>query len=284
MQELIRIESCKFGDSEIAAVNARNLWEKLEVKSKFADWIIDKTSQAHLTEGSDYLVFLQKEKNLQGGRPSKEYVISLDSAKHIAMLEGNEKGKEIRQYFIDFEKKAKEALLAMIQKKSQDTEAMTKDLDLKRFANENLKLDMETAQIMKVPPSFVLSESVKRIKFELGIDYTHLLPMSEYMKNIPQEDRLLNPAALGRKIGKSAQLVNNFLAYHGYQKKDRGGEWNYTAIVPGGMVERRLWNGQGMRYHLVWNVDWFLIAWQEKGGHIMDLDAEAKALDLFRDV
>ncbi|TDA65565.1 hypothetical protein E0765_04885 [Sulfuricurvum sp. IAE1] len=35
-----------------------------------------------------------------GGRPSKEYIISIEMAKHLAMMEKTGKGFEVRQYFI----------------------------------------------------------------------------------------------------------------------------------------------------------------------------------------
>ena len=40
-----------------------------------------------------------------GGRPSIDYAISLSAAKEIAMLNGGEKGKQARTYFIECERK-----------------------------------------------------------------------------------------------------------------------------------------------------------------------------------
>lgn len=42
--------------------------------------------------------------NNRGGHNAKEFALSLDCAKSIAMLQRNEKGKQIRRYFIEVEK------------------------------------------------------------------------------------------------------------------------------------------------------------------------------------
>ena len=39
-----------------------------------------------------------------GGRPAKDYEISVDMAKQICMIQRSEKGRQYRQYFIDLEK------------------------------------------------------------------------------------------------------------------------------------------------------------------------------------
>ncbi len=44
------------------------------------------------------------EKNPKGGRPTKDYYLTLDMAKELSMVERTPKGKEARQYFIACEK------------------------------------------------------------------------------------------------------------------------------------------------------------------------------------
>ena len=48
--------------------------------------------------------FSSKMSESTGGRPSKEYDISIDMAKQICMIQRSPEGKEIRQYFLDLEK------------------------------------------------------------------------------------------------------------------------------------------------------------------------------------
>ena len=54
-------------------------------------------------ENLDYMVFHKNMKNLKplGGRPSKDYFLSIETAKEISMLQRTEKGKEARRYFIE---------------------------------------------------------------------------------------------------------------------------------------------------------------------------------------
>jgi len=77
----------------------------LESKKQFADWIKHRIKKYGLVENQDFVSFsLISEKPQQGGRPQTEYALSLDCAKELAMVEGNERGKEARQYFIECEK------------------------------------------------------------------------------------------------------------------------------------------------------------------------------------
>lgn len=105
MNEIITITTAKIGEEEVNAVNARDLHEKLGSKRKFGDWIKDRIEG--FIEGQDYAIHKIVKRGVTGATGtswSNEYIISLDMAKHISMLERNEQGRKIRQYFIEVEK------------------------------------------------------------------------------------------------------------------------------------------------------------------------------------
>ena len=117
MNELITITTATINHEEVNAVNARDLWKFLGSKRQFGNWIKDRLEG--FTEGQDYVI----NKNVKTGNGASgaqyqiDYIISLDVAKHIAMLERNEQGRKIRQYFIEVEKNARkfsEAVLAQV--------------------------------------------------------------------------------------------------------------------------------------------------------------------------
>lgn len=101
--ELIKVEE-RDGKQ---AINARELHQKLGSKYQFANWIQERIEKYGFVENQDYEVFKENLKNSKGGRPSKEYALSLDMAKELCMIENNEKGRMIRKYFIEVEKAAR---------------------------------------------------------------------------------------------------------------------------------------------------------------------------------
>ena len=89
-------------------VYGTELYAKLKPGTVFADWIKRRISECDAVEDRDFEVFRKKEKNSKGGRPALEYIMKLDIAKEMAMLEHNETGKQVRRYFIRVEEKYKE--------------------------------------------------------------------------------------------------------------------------------------------------------------------------------
>lgn len=118
MNELINITTTTINNEEVNAVNARELHEKLEVKTQFKDWMPRRIEEFGFEEGRDFTVLKNEHgRNVSWKFSSKEYIISLDMAKELAMVENNEQGRRIRRYFIEVEKNARkfsEAVAAQV--------------------------------------------------------------------------------------------------------------------------------------------------------------------------
>ncbi len=99
--ELVPVYETSTGEK---VVNGRELWAVLEAKTRFNDWIKERFSYIEAIKNVDFTTFTEKSVK---GRPNIEYIIKLDTAKEMAMLERNEKGKQVRRYFIEVEKKYK---------------------------------------------------------------------------------------------------------------------------------------------------------------------------------
>lgn len=121
MHEIIKISNAVIGKDQAEAVNARDLHKGLGVRRDFTNWIKARIEKYGFEEGQDFVVaqnlgiLLAKsgEQDAQntgswGGHNTVDYAISLDMAKELAMIESNDKGREVRRYFIACEKKLKQ--------------------------------------------------------------------------------------------------------------------------------------------------------------------------------
>lgn len=104
MNELINITKTTINDEEVNAVNGRELWQKLEVKTQFNHWIGRRIKDYGFEDGVDFTV-VKNGHGVNGQFQPTEYIISIDMAKELAMVENNEQGRKIRRYFIEVEKR-----------------------------------------------------------------------------------------------------------------------------------------------------------------------------------
>jgi len=90
-------------------VDARELHQFLESKRRFANWIKQRIERYGFVENEDY--FLHNKFVTQkgrGGHNAKEYALTINMAKELAMVENNDKGREARRYFIKAEETLRE--------------------------------------------------------------------------------------------------------------------------------------------------------------------------------
>lgn len=107
MNELIKIQTNEQGQQ---LVSARELYLGLGLdKSQWSRWYKKNIQENEFfLENNDWVVLDTMTTTEKGGQVAKNFAISLDFAKHIAMMARTEKSHEYRNYFIQCERKLKE--------------------------------------------------------------------------------------------------------------------------------------------------------------------------------
>ncbi|MCB8540858.1 MULTISPECIES: phage antirepressor KilAC domain-containing protein [unclassified Faecalibacillus] len=101
MNELLKVNYA----SDRITLSARELHEFLEIETPFKKWF-GRMAEYGFSQEIDYREVMDKiVQNPKGGRPSTDYEITLDMAKEIAMIQRSDKGKEVRQYFLELERR-----------------------------------------------------------------------------------------------------------------------------------------------------------------------------------
>lgn len=134
----MKIEIKEFSGQKANSVNARNLYDFLEVGYQFVDWIKIQTEELELTHNIDYISFSENLKNLQGGRPSVNYYLTIDTAKNIAV---NTKTKKSKKIILEYIKKlegsksvqnlSRKEILSMALQAEEENERLKADLQYK---------------------------------------------------------------------------------------------------------------------------------------------------------
>lgn len=103
--ELVPVYETSTGEK---VVYGSELHKVLEVKTPYKDWSARRLSDVDAIENED---FEGAQICAPSGQSRKEHIIKLDTAKEMAMLERNDKGKQVRKYFVAIEKKYKTSVV-----------------------------------------------------------------------------------------------------------------------------------------------------------------------------
>lgn len=94
------------GQDDNSTVNARDLHKQLKSGRQFVDWIENRIKSYQLIKDVDYFTISRKYE-IDGFTESKDildYILTLDCAKQLAMVERTDIGTLVRRYFITIEK------------------------------------------------------------------------------------------------------------------------------------------------------------------------------------
>jgi len=206
MSEIIEIRHHIIGNEEVNSVDARELHKALGNKKQFANWINYQITSLGLVKNKDYMVFNKKVKNLEGGRPTTEYILTLDIAKHIALASRTKEGKEIRAYFIEVEKRYRstdsmpdEAVISLLKQMSESLNIMATNqahiLERLDVLEGNVQMHTPTRALEHMPP--MVANCMRGRKWS----------RAETDTLIRMYDEGYTSAEIGAVVGKSAVAV-----------------------------------------------------------------------------
>lgn len=106
--ELVKISADDRGNP---AVCGRELHAVLEIETRYDTWF-QRMVEYGFTEGKDFEILVAQKRATNNPRNPwteiTDHILSIDMAKHLAMIQRTEKGKAVRQYFIECEKAYRE--------------------------------------------------------------------------------------------------------------------------------------------------------------------------------
>jgi len=226
------------GQTEVNTVDARELHAHLGVKKDFSNWIKPKLADAMLDEGVDYLLLAQKgeqKKDGRGGHNKVTYILTIDTAKHIALMSRTHKGKEVRAYFIEVEKRAREKAPSLDFGVAKSLEAMAEGITalagavkgiertIKSVEERVSKLEKPSAKttIHINPPtpqqvatnrtSYLLQLFRNLVEINPGINQSQLMNLAGFRKDDKRTIRLLRD--MQGTLWQTTRYANHILYY-----------------------------------------------------------------------
>ena len=193
MNELIPLQPQTIDGNAVETVSARELHAFLEVGRDFSNWIKNRLETLGSVKNEDYVVV----ENLSSpdlanakARPQtlKEYYLTLDVAKHLAMMEKNEKGKQARQYFIECERKLREHQLKLAPKTFAEA--------LRAYADE-VEAHEQTKQTLTIAE-----------------------PKAQYFDNLVERNLLTNFTITAKEFGIKRKDLIDYLLVNKYVYRD----------------------------------------------------------------
>jgi anti-repressor protein len=223
------VEDIKMADDK---VDGRSLHEFLQIDSNYTTWF-ERMTEYGFCKGVDFFPKMERT-TTPYGRPEINHELTIDMAKELCMIQRTPRGKQARQYFIECEKKLKEASVPsyMIDDQIQRAERW--------IAEQRQRQALVVAN--------------KQYQQIIG----ELTPKADYTDKILQSRETMPITAIAKDYGMSAKEMNKTLYKLGVQYKI-GGQWflyapyqnnGYTHSKTG-EVEK-----EGVIVHTFMNTEW----------------------------
>ena len=142
---LIPVIDGEIGGEAQPCIDARTLHQWLESGERFADWIKKRIKTYGFIENEDFsCLSVITETQTRSGRKGKskqvDYLLTLDVAKELSMVENNEQGRMARRYFINCEKVLRKTVFGLMNQFNKALLEFDKFCDIASHAGRTLNL------------------------------------------------------------------------------------------------------------------------------------------------
>ncbi len=225
---LVPIVLSKIGEQEVNSVSARDLYLDLGLDgSNWARW-----SKENIVENNFFaqgVDFVELALMASSPNPTKDFAVSMNMAKHIAMMAKTQRAHDYRNYFIECEKVAKG--------EAPKVEASV----LEKLATNNaiIKEAVLGYNMLGIEGNQAVLGANKIATQATGFDILKMIGASDIVS--PVQARYYAPKDLAPQTGfVSANAFNTHLEKNGYQKKEVYGKdvdgkdkWHWVATEKG---------------------------------------------------
>lgn len=185
---------------------AKRLYEFLEMNPKnYSHWCkTNITDNEFATENEDYEVFVAKDENPLGGRPTQDYKLTASFAKKLSVMQKTERGEQARNYFIGCE----QALVKLAEQKHRTELERAKGIAVRQALTKAIQQSGENDRMHNMAyPTYtdliyrsLFGKSARQFREENG------LTKKDNLRDLFSEEEL-------RKIQNTEMLVSSLIGY-----------------------------------------------------------------------
>ena len=193
MTNIIKVTKNEIGNAELNSVNAKEIHDYLQVKTRFDMWIGRAISKYDFKENIDYTVLKNEYAEKWEFSPT-EYIVTMDMAKELAMLENNPKGRATRKYFINCEKELQKTDLSL--NTTILIELSKLNQEIKDFKNQLVSNEQSNKKVIKNKENI-------NIDFKISRDFTDFYDLNyielEILKVLIEKNEFLDKRVIDGK-------------------------------------------------------------------------------------
>ena len=133
------------GEEEQPCVDARTLHIWLKNGDRFSTWIKSRIKTYGFIENEDFVCLsviseTQRANGQKGKAKQTDYLLTLDVAKELSMVENNEQGRAARRYFINCEKALRKTVFGLMDQFNKASLEFDKFCEIASHAGRTLSL------------------------------------------------------------------------------------------------------------------------------------------------